>query len=614
VNAASSLRWLRQELPAGPAAGTRFVLVVPLLREQALIGPLAQALASLAATHPGTSIALVTTEAENAARLLEPGRAASLAGALAAGMRPGRIAARFLGLLPAADLESLARQARGQDRQRCAELVAAALAANRPTPELAAGQARQAGGGTVRHWHYPEPDGGMVQQLNYAIRGETERALAGGTGLDELFFAIYNADSRPHPGTLRAAAALIAAHADAPGGPARLIQQSAVFTANLADLPPGLAGAVLEGAGWLQSRWTMSREIPRLRRQAGYARRHRGGTLMPLAHCVGHGPMIRADLFAELGGLPESTGNEDLALGYLACAAGVPIDPLPLLEEADTPVTLGSWLSQARQWFLSYPQYPAAAALAAAGGHGTPARRGWLTVQGLARGALWLGQSPAVALAITLPAVASRRRGAAVLAGCGLAGYFAVPAWLAARAAGRPFRPCRALPGGLAAMLLSSLGPLPHRSLLHPRAAGLPRPAARRPGTPRHRHPGPRRLGPPRRRPLRRGDRRRAPAAAGQRRGPRRPRRRRPRRPRNGHHHHPHAAGATRGDLPRRAGRRGPPEHAGVLPRHRSGRQCQSPPWLRAPAGSPSSGGSTPRTKRAGCWPRSTRPSAPASR
>lgn len=461
VNAASSLRWLRRELPAEPGAGTRFVLVVPLLREQALIGPLVQALASLAATHPGTSIALVTTEAENAARLLDPDRAASLAGALAAGVRPGRIVARFLGLLPAAELEALARQARGQDRRRCAELVAAALAANRPTPELAADHARQAGDGdgTVRHWHYPEPDGGMVQQLNYAIRGETERALADGAGLDELFFVIYNADSRPHPGTLRAAAALIAAHADAPGGPARLIQQSAVFTANLADLPPGLAGAVLEGAGWLQSRWTMSREIPRLRRQAGYARRHRGGTLMPLAHCVGHGLMIRADLFAELGGLPESTGNEDLALGYLACAAGVPIDPLPLLEEADTPVTLGSWLSQARQWFVSYPQYPAAAALAAAGGHGTPARRGWLTVQGLARGALWLGQSPAIALAITLPAMTSRRRTAAVLAGCGLAGYFAIPAWLAARAAGRPVRPGRALPGGLAAMLLSSLGP-----------------------------------------------------------------------------------------------------------------------------------------------------------
>jgi Glycosyl transferase family group 2 len=456
VNALSSLRWLRREFPASPGAGMRFVLVVPLLREQALIGPLVQGLDSLATTHPGTSIALVTTEAENAARLHDPNRAARLAAALATDVRPGRLVARFLGVLPAVELEALARRAHGQDQQRCAALAAAALAANQPTSELAA---ELASAGTVRHWHYPELDGGMVQQLNYAIRGETEHARAEGTSLEELFFVIYNADSRPHHGTLRAAAAMIAAHADAPGGPVRLIQQSAVFTANLADLPASSAGAVLEGAGWLQSRWTMSREIPRLRRQADYARRHGGGTLMPLAHCVGHGLMIRADLFDELGGLPESTGNEDLALGYLACAAGVPIDPLPLLEQADTPLTLGSWLNQARQWFLSYPQYPAAAALAAAAGHGTSARRGWLTVQGLARGALWLGQSPAVALTLALPAVARRRRAAVTLVGCGLAGYFAVPAWLAARAAGRPVRPGRVLPGGVAAMLMSSVGP-----------------------------------------------------------------------------------------------------------------------------------------------------------
>jgi Glycosyl transferase family group 2 len=169
--------------------------------------------------------------------------------------------------------------------------------------------------------------------------------------------------------------------------------------------------------------------------------------------------MIRADLFEELGGLPDSTVNEDLAFGYLACAAGIPIDPLPLLEEADTPVTVGSWLGQARQWFASYPQYPRAAALAAAVGHGTPARRAWLTIQGLARGGLWLGQSPAVALTVVLPVVARRRGLACLLSGAGLAGYYAVPSLLAARAAGRPLDPVRALPGGLAAMLLSSAGP-----------------------------------------------------------------------------------------------------------------------------------------------------------
>ena len=38
VNAASSLRWLRHAPRSQSASGARFVLVVPLLREQALIG------------------------------------------------------------------------------------------------------------------------------------------------------------------------------------------------------------------------------------------------------------------------------------------------------------------------------------------------------------------------------------------------------------------------------------------------------------------------------------------------------------------------------------------------------------------------------------------------
>lgn len=456
ANAAASLRWLRTAREPGPAGqDVRFTVVVPLLREQSLIGGLAARLTALAGTYSGTRVALVTTEAEYAAREHGAQRAAELAGALAAGARPGQVVSRFLGLLPAATLEALAGAARGQDRVRCAELADAALAACRPTPELAAELA--AGSNVIAHYHYPRPDGGLVQQLNYAIRAETGRAREAGDSLERLFLVIYNADSRPHPGTLRAAAALIAGRQNAPGGPARLIQQSAVFTANIDSLGGGLPGTVLAGAGWLQSRWTLSREIPRLRRQAAAARA--GRRLLPLAHCVGHGLMIRADLYEELGGLPESTVNEDLALGYLACAAGIPIDPLPLLEEADTPVTVGSWLGQARQWFASYPQYPRAAALAAAGGHGTPARRGWLTVQGLARGGLWLAQSPVIALTLGLPAVARRRGLACLLAGTGLAGYYVVPAWLAACAAGRPFDPSRALPGGLMAMLLSSVGP-----------------------------------------------------------------------------------------------------------------------------------------------------------
>jgi|HubBroStandDraft_3_1064219.scaffolds.fasta_scaffold32872_2 hypothetical protein len=462
-HAVASYRWLRRHAapPAGSQAdpGTRFVLIVPLLREQDLAAEITGRLAALARTVPGTAVALVTTQAEAARRESDRFRLDDLAAALAAAVPARQVAARFAGLLPASALAGLARAAAGQGRARCRELAGDALDAAPLTPDLAAGLAARGAPGTViRHWHYPHAGGAMAHQVNYAVKAETALAREQGTPAERLFFAVYNADSRPHPATLRAAAAMIAGLADDPGGPARIIQQSAVFTANPAALAGGPAGAVLTGAARLQSRWTLSREIPRLRRQSARARR-RPGRAPRLAHCVGHGLIIRADVLAALGGLPESTLNEDLALGYLACAAGVPVDPLPLLEEAQAPQAVRSWIAQGRRWFRSYPQYPAAAALAAGGGHGDSGRRRRLAVTGLARGGAWLAQSPVIILAVALPAVTRRRGLAAAVSGAGIATWYAVPAGLAARLAGRPARPLRTLPGGLAAALISSAGP-----------------------------------------------------------------------------------------------------------------------------------------------------------
>lgn len=458
-HAAASSRWLRQNASLQPPAvsSARFVLVVPLLREQAVVEEVTRMLADLARTVPGSAIALVTTQAELAHREHGRERLADLAAQLAAGTSPRRMAARFRDLMPADRLADLARRSAGLSGRECRALAEAAYIATPATPDLAAELAtRSWPGTTVRHWHYPHADGRMAHQVNFAVRAETELASCEGVPPDRLFLVLYNADSRPHPDTLRAAAALIAR----PGIKAtRIIQQPAVFTANLASLPATPAGSVLAGAAWLQSRWTLSREIPRLRRQATWARDGSHQGLPTLAHCVGHGLIIRADTLAELGGLPEVTLNEDLALGYLACAAGVPIDPLPLLEEAQTPCTISSWITQGNRWFRSYPQYPRAAALAAAGSLGDDRRRGMLTVQGLGRGSLWLAQSPVLAAALALPALTPRRSRAAALTGAGIVTYYVIPALLAARLADRPFVPLRSVPGGITAALLSSTGP-----------------------------------------------------------------------------------------------------------------------------------------------------------
>ena len=157
--------------------------------------------------------------------------------------------------------------------------------------------------------------------------------------------------------------------------------------------------------------------------------------------------------------------NEDLAFGYLACAAGAPIDPLPLLELGDSPSSLGSIIRQGRQWFWSYPQYPRFHALAARAGYGNRRSRAFLTAQGSAsRSRSWLGQSPAIATTLLLPVVARRRRLAAVATTAALTTYYAVPAaalanYLRRTYAGASRFGIRELAGGLAASLVSSIGP-----------------------------------------------------------------------------------------------------------------------------------------------------------
>jgi hypothetical protein len=450
----SSLAWLsRNQQPArllDDREGRHLVVIVPLLREQRLIAGTVSRMAELASGWLRASVALVTTEREHADSQLAALRLPGLAAALSR----GRSVARFRGVLPQDRLDALTAHA-GQPAARCLKAVHAAFDAMESTPDMAA---RLAGHGgwpvPVRHYHLPDPAGTMAGQVNYAARRELERLGRAGIDPARVWIAVYNADSQPAPATLPAVTRLLGVHPDA-----QIIQQPAIFTRS-----PG-RNATANGTALLQSRWTLAREIPRLRRQAAHTRAAPGQArgIPPLAHCVGHGLFIRADTFIRFGGLPTETMNEDLPLGYFACAAGVPIDPLPVLELADTPPAIADVIRQARQWFWSYPQYPAAARLAARYGLGSSRTRAVLTVRGLARGALWLGQSPAVAATVALPVTTRHTKAAAVATVGALAAYYGVPFAALARHLHRGGAEVRCGPrelaGGLAACLASSIGP-----------------------------------------------------------------------------------------------------------------------------------------------------------
>lgn len=451
VRVAQSLRWLRRR-PTALAAGERrrqLLLIVPVLREQRLVRETTRYLLELADRWGPATVVLASTGRELSDREKARQRLPQLAASLRRRRTPAWLAARFAGLLPADQLHHLAAES-GQSGMDYLAGVSAAFDAVPTTPELA--EAIAAGDGRVVHHHVPDPGAAMVHQINAAVAAELRRLGGEGAKPDEVWIAVYNADSRPHPQTVEALAMVEAG--------ARVVQQSALFT--IGQGRAGVGGAVCDGAALLQTRWTLAREIPRLRAQARGARASRR-TRPRLGHCVGHGLFVRGDLWNELGGLPATTMNEDLAFGYLLSAAGIPIDPLPVAEHAEAPETLHAVLRQARQWFWSYPQYPAAAALASDAGLGTPFVRTWLTVHGLARGALWLGQSPAVAATLLLPLVARQRWVAAAAAATAMAAYTAVPVTLLAflqRGTSHPVR-CRPreLAGTVAAATISSVGP-----------------------------------------------------------------------------------------------------------------------------------------------------------
>lgn len=203
--------------------------------------------------------------------------------------------------------------------------------------------ATEAAGATVHCVHVDRADSRLAHQLNRALADIRDR---------EGWIAVYNADSRPHPHTIAGFRSALAAQPDAV-----VFQQPALFFANDDDLPPGPWRWLVRATATLQSRWTLAHEIPRLLRQ----RQASASTLLrrSYAHVVGHGLFIRADVLRAVGGFPTETPTEDLFLGFLLRSLGWRIEPLPLLELADTPRSLRAVLAQRRGWFFGPLYFPA---------------------------------------------------------------------------------------------------------------------------------------------------------------------------------------------------------------------------------------------------------------
>lgn len=197
--------------------------------------------------------------------------------------------------------------------------------------------------------NYPDRNGFMAHQLNYALSRITD---------DDSFVAIYNADSRPHPKTVDLLYQQLSKYQSA-----KIFQQSSVFIDNFDKFKTSnpLIKIFLKTLAILQTRWTFAHEYTRLLRQSVS-----GSSFLKKfanAHVVGHGLIIQVKTLKEVGGFPTENITEDLFLGYLLRSRGYSIYPLPLLELAESPLTVKSAWKQKYVWFwgpmkyLSYFKY-----------------------------------------------------------------------------------------------------------------------------------------------------------------------------------------------------------------------------------------------------------------
>ena len=194
--------------------------------------------------------------------------------------------------------------------------------------------------GKVLIYRYPKEDGNMANQLNFALKkiAETE-------DLDSTYTAIYNADS-----VVSVNLPILIKNYIRKNSKALVIQQSALFLSNYDSLGNSIQGLFLKSIAFLQSRWTLAHELPRILKQLK--------SKLEGAHVVGHGLIINLKVMKKAGFFPTNYVNEDLPLGYILKLNGYNIYPFPLLENAQSPTSIKSMFTQYTTWFYGVFHYP----------------------------------------------------------------------------------------------------------------------------------------------------------------------------------------------------------------------------------------------------------------
>lgn len=287
-------RFLRQDngLRAAPGRGgpaARFFIVVPVLREAAILPAAVAQFQALARGHPAT-VVIVTTAREAAEALRHPAAGDTVAAA-----------------------RELARD------------------------------------GKCVHLHYPDPLGLKADQLNYAA-ASCAAMLPDGVPSSQAFLACYDADSRPPPDSLASFARAIESHggADVFHQSSRFESRQRPAAGPLNRV----RAAVCDAGALRANRFVLGFELPRLLNRSGQAGAVKRALCSGVyAHVTGHGLCVRLSLLDRLP-FPARSPLEDMHYSFILCSRDLPMVPVPSLDSAEVPATVTAQVQQAARWFF----------------------------------------------------------------------------------------------------------------------------------------------------------------------------------------------------------------------------------------------------------------------
>lgn len=338
----ASARWLLSAAvrrPAEDGEAPWLVVLLPMLREQAVAAQSIAAFTGLDYPTGRAAVAVITTEREHTARAQHRSRLPELAAL------PTLTASQLRGLFPSARCPAVADTVNTAPPDERLAVLAEQFDAEPSTADIVTALTTGPTSGLqLVHLHQPDIGGRKPGQLNFAL--DRLHDVLGPLDWREdahahnTFILVYDADAIPDAATLTAFADAATLHRTRTGRVPALIQQQRLPLLTRRPFPRGTAGLLLAEEWVYQLRRSLGIELARVRlhQWLTYSRLPEPVRmwLRPMVYAVGCGMAVHLPALRKLGGFPEPM--EDLGTGHRLSLLGADFAPSTTLV-LDEPYT-----------------------------------------------------------------------------------------------------------------------------------------------------------------------------------------------------------------------------------------------------------------------------------